>query len=70
MGIKFINPIIYKIKAEKKAMMQLESLTSTLSFSAVGTDRKINSSVGTEASSEDAFKKKISLCSCSSSISL
>lgn len=31
---------------------------------------KIDSSVGTEATCEDLFRKKISLCSCSSSISL
>lgn len=51
-------------------MLQISALSPALSFSVITSDPKIHSSIGTEDTSDDAFKKKISLCSCSSSISL
>lgn len=51
-------------------MLHISVLSPAISFSAITADPKIHSSIGTEDTSDDAFKKKISLCSCSSSISL
>lgn len=50
--------------------MQIESLSLSLPHFSPSQIQKIDSSVGTEATCSDLFRKKISLCSCSSSISL
>jgi hypothetical protein len=51
-------------------MMQIHSLPENISFSEIMETEKIDFSLGTEATSTDFLKKKISLCSCSSSVSL
>lgn len=51
-------------------MIEIDSLVEVQSYSQIMTSFKIDSSLGTQATSDNLLKKRVSLSICSSSLSL